>query len=139
MFTQGDYITTSVRSAAILTNSYVAGTVIGTQTPADGVTTIQVEHENQLVLYVSFTIGSLTDGRIKIEFSADNSTFYQETDTSAPTTGVVTDTVIEHKFTATGNYRIAVPIKDRYIKVSAMGTGTVTSSSMAVLGIVGVA
>jgi len=45
----------------------------------------------------------------------------------------------EHKMSATGTYRIALPTKDRYIKISAIGTGTVTNSSMAIKAIEGLA
>lgn len=118
---------TTIRSAAILTNSYVAGAVLE-----------DVEHYNQLILYVDFTLGSLTNGKIKIEFSDDNSDYYQETYSSV-SAGVSTETVGDHTFAATGKYTLSIPIKAKYIKVSALGTGTVTSSSMAISAIVGVA
>jgi hypothetical protein len=120
-----DYKFFNVRSALILTNSYVAGTVLD----AD------VQH-NQLVIYADFTLGSLTDGRIKVEFSHDGTTCYQETFSSISTV-TSTESLGEHKFTATGKYRIAIPLKDRWVKISALGTGTVTSSSMTVDAILG--
>lgn len=115
-----------VRSAAILTTSYVAGTVLD-----------RAQDYNQLVLLVSFTKGSLTTAEVKIEFSNDGSTYYQETFQSI-SSGTSTDTVGEHALSATGNYTIMVPILSRYIKVSAKGTGTVTSSSMAITAMLGV-
>jgi hypothetical protein len=128
---QQDYFDFNVRTAAILTNGYVAGTVIGTVDPKT------LHNYNQLLLYVDFTIGSLTDCQIKIEFSKDNSDFYQET-MSSQSAGVSTDTMMVHKIAATGKYRIAIPIKDRYIKVSAIGTGTVTTSSLQIKAVIGV-
>lgn len=123
-----DYILRPIRPAAILTNSYVAGAILGAETST---TLSQPNEYNQLMLYVSFTKGSLTSAEIKIEFSPDNSTYYQETGEKIDTsTGIATDAVIEHQLTATGNYRFAIPCTDRYIKVSAKGTGNVTSSSM---------
>jgi len=116
-----------VRSAAILTTSYVAGTTIG-----DSKYTII---GNQLQLYIAFTLGSLTDCQIKIEFSNDNTTFYQETFDSI-STGTNTHSLGVHKLTATGNYRLAIPIRDRYIKISAIGTGVVTSSSLQIDAVV---
>ena len=113
-----DFTVKSIRSAAILTGSYVAGTVIDTA----GI-------YNQGILNVSFTKGSLTTAEFKIEFSNDNTTYYQETNPSV-SAGTTTETLAEHQIGATGNYRIPVPILDRYIKVSAKGTGTATSSSM---------
>lgn len=122
-----DYKREAVRSAAILTNSFVAGT------------TIENTHmENQIIVLVQFTIGSLTSAEIKVEFSPENSTFYQET-FGAVSGATETDVLGEHTITATGNYRIPVAAKDRFIKISAKGTGTVTSSSMTLEVIRGIA
>jgi len=124
-----NYKYVSVRTAAILTGSYVAGTVIG----LDGAL---ISNQNQLIVYADFTIGSLTDCQIKVEFSPDNSTYYQET-FSAISGGTSTESLGVHKLAATGKYRIAIPIKDKFVKISAIGTGTVTSSSLAINAVVG--
>lgn len=115
-----DFIIKAVRASAILTDTYVAGTVIDTGTLF-----------NQAVVLLSFTIGSLTTAEIKIEFSNDNSTFYQETN-PAVSAGTTTETLAIHQIAATGNYRIPVPLLDRYIKISVKGTGTMTNSLMKV-------
>lgn len=127
----------SVRPAAILTTGYIAGTVLGPVETTSGMPAAHPSRYNQLNLLASFTIGSLTDAQIKIEFSHDGVTYYQETADSAPSTGVVTESVIVRKLTATGNYRITLPIKDNYIKISAIGTGTVTSSSLKIDAVLG--
>jgi hypothetical protein len=124
----------TVRTAAILTDSYVAGTVIGGETTGEK---SKPNEYNQLILYVAFTIGSLTSAQIKVEFSNDNSTYYQETAMSI-SGGTVTDTLAAHTIAATGNYRIAIPMNDRYVKISAKGTGTVTGSSMGIKAVLGV-
>ena len=123
-----NYTIKSVRSSAVLTGSYVAGTVFGPRGINPDVDPVS---NNQLLLYVNFTIGSLTSAELKVEFSDDGSTYYQET-SSAVAAGTSTDSLVTHTFTATGNYRLAIPLADRYIKVSAKGTGTVTNSLMAV-------
>lgn len=115
-----DFTVYPVRSAAILTTGYVAGTVVDTQ-----------GDYNQAIINVAFTIGSLTSAELKIEFSNDGTNYYQETNPSV-SAGITTETLAAHTWTATGNYRIPVPILDRYIKISIKGTGTVTSSSAAV-------
>jgi len=125
-FASQDYTIKAVRASAILTNSYVAGTDIE-----------NAWKYSQLILYVNFTIGSLTSAEIKVEFSNDDSTYIQETFSSV-SGGTSTDTVGEHTFTATGKYRIAIPIKDNYIRISAKGTGTVTSSLMTIDAVLGV-
>jgi len=131
---QQDYGTYNVRSAAILTNAYVAGNIIGNDSDfsQDG-----VHLKNQLELYIFFTLGSLTDALVKIEFSPDGTNYVQETDSSI-TNGVSTDTLLTHKLSASGNYRIAIPIKDRYIRVSVEGEGTVTSSLMSITAVIGI-
>ena len=129
----------TVRTSAILTTSYVAGNVLGAETSsvASPSEIAKVNEYNQLILYVTFTIGSLTSAEIKVEFSPDNSTFYQET-AMLISGGTVTDSLAAHAITATGNYRIAIPMNDRYVRVSAKGTGTVTSSEMGITAILGV-
>lgn len=130
-----DYPIKTVREAAILTTSYVAGEII------DGTCDLtnqknQANLFNQSVLYVDFTKGSLTSAEIKIEFSYDGTNWYQETFGSI-SSGVETNTVGEHKIEATGSYRILTPIKDRFIRVSAKGTGTVTGSEMTIKSLLG--
>lgn len=129
-----DYSYYKVRDAAILTNSYVQGGIIGNNVDF---TSQPVSLQNQLTVYLDFTIGSLTDLLVKFEFSADNVTYFQETNTTI-SGGLATVVTIEHKFTASGKYRIALPIKDRYIKVSALGEGTVTSSTLTITSVIGV-
>jgi len=108
-----------VRDAAILTNAYVAGTVIN-----------ECDSYNQLFIDCFFTIGSLTDAQIKVETSYDGTNYTQET-FGAVSAGVETESLGVHKIAATGNYSIAVPlIGARYVKISAIGTGTVTNSSL---------
>ncbi len=107
---------TQYRASAILTTSYVYGA------------TIEAFKWDQLIIYHGFTIGSLTSASVKIQFSADGTNWYDET-FEAISAGVATDTTGEHKTTATGNFRIAVPIQDRYVRVGVIGVGTVTSSA----------
>lgn len=133
--TLNDYVLYNVRSAAILTGSYVAGTILA-PTSESGEASANPSAYNQLILYVSFTIGSLTNADIKVEFSHDGSTYYQETFSNI-SSGTDTMTVGIHRFGATGNFRIEIPIKDNYIKISAIGNGTATGSSMKIDAVLG--
>ncbi len=121
-----DYKYIPVRTAAITTNSYVAGTVIE-----------EAHLSNQLIVLAQVTLGSLDSVEIRVRFGPDNSTWYQET-FQAIAAGTATETLGEHTIAANGNYRIPVEIKDRYIEIAVKGTGTVTSSSVAVSAILGV-
>lgn len=132
-----NYYFTPIRASAVLTTGYVAGTILGgTNQPNN--TLESLWKNNQLILYVAFTIGSLTNTTIKVEFSNDGVTWYEETtDYLAATTGVITETVTTRIFTATGNYRIPIKIQDNFIRISALGTGTVTGSTLQIDAVVG--
>jgi hypothetical protein len=127
----GTYASIPVRTSAVLTNGYVAGTVLG---PATGL--LNLQKSNQLILYVDFTIGDLDDALIRVEFSSDGTDYYQET-LSVLTVGIFGESVGEHKLVATGKYRITIPIMDKYIKVSSKGTGTVTNSLLGIKALIG--
>src|SRR6266478_6473822 len=107
------YAYKNVRSAAILTNSYVAGTVIGAEDGAGD----YPHNGNQLIVYVDVTLGSLASVQVKLEFSHENSSYFQEGFSSI---SGATDTMNlgEHSFSVSGKYRLAIPIKDKYIKIS---------------------
>ena len=132
-----DYSSKIIRDSAILTSSYVAGTVL------TGPVGTGMQLMNQLLIYINFTKGSLDSASIKVEFSNDHipggadGTWFQETFASV-SAGVETDTLGVHTISATGKYRLLLNIKDRFIKISAIGTGTATSSLMDILAPFGV-
>ncbi len=126
------YRSTEIRSSAVLTTSYVAGTIIGLPTPG----TDLLFTDNQTILYIDFTKGSLTSAEFILEFSDDNVNWYQET-LATITGGAEIDTALTHQLTNSGKYRIATEIKDRYFRVSFKGTGTVTSSLLSCIAIYG--
>ena len=123
----------TIRPAAILTTNYVAATTIGKETTD----TTKVNEYNQLILYIDFTKGLLTSAEIKVEFSPDNLSFYQESHEKLDN-GTANVYTLTYTLSATGAYRIPIQCNDRYIKVSAKGTGTVTNSSMTIKAVMGV-
>ena len=124
----------SLRTSTVLTNSYIITPVMGLSTDDKGTPVIN----NQLILYVDFTKGSLTTAELIVEFSDDNVTWFQETyDNITPSTGIVTETPIIRQFGATGKFRIPIRINDQYIRVSVKGTGTVTGSLVTIGAILG--
>jgi len=123
----------TIRPAAILTTNYVAATTIGKETTD----TTKVNEYNQLILYVDFTLGSLTSAEIKVEFSPDNTSFYQESHEKLDS-GISNIYTLTYTFSDSGSYRIPIQCNDRYIKVSAKGTGTVAGSSMTIKAALGV-
>ena len=127
---QQDYIFQSIRDAAILTAAYVAGTVLG---PSNTTPMLR----NQLNVLVDLTIGSLTSASVKVEYSNDGTDWYQETFMSVDT-GVASGLGGIYTFVGTGKYMISIPIKAAYIRISGIGTGTLTESSLKLGAIVGV-
>lgn len=121
----------NIRTSAVLTTGYVAATVLG------GTVRPFAREYNQLVLFVDVTMGSLTTVELKVDFApyVAGASFYQETDeTSSVAANVDTRAVntVVHQFTVGGKYRLVVPLLDELVKVSVKGTGTVTSSSVAI-------
>lgn len=113
-----------VRSAAILTNAYVAGTVLE-----------NCQNYNAMSLNISFTKGSLTDAQIKVEVSADGTTYHQLYSDSIAA-GVNSPAALVYKFTANAACSTTpVNLSTKYIKISAIGTGTVTTSSLAITAV----
>lgn len=116
----------TVRSAAILTTSYVGTTAL----QSDG-------GHNQAVFLIDFTIGSLTDVLVKAQMSADGSTWFD-----APIKGSGTTSGSEYqqplladvgKIAATGTYVYQVPMLGLpYCRLALKGEGTTTSSSATV-------
>ncbi len=128
-----NYVYLPIRAAAILTTGVVAGNIIGVDSPDINF------YNNQLIIYADFTIGSLTNVIITVEFSNDATNWYAETyEDVAVSTGVTTERVKTHVLAATGKKRLTpITICDRYIRISAQGTGTVTSSSLKIDAVVG--
>ena len=206
-----------IRDEAVLTTSYVAGNIIGRIKDNDSAQQQSLERKNQLVLYIDFTIGSLTSAEVKIEFAPvlyydlaydgqtanftagatvkgstsgaegriqrdadggatgtliispnnaipfiDNEeitdsesgaavvngglntlsaapsdySWFQETNSSISAT-ISTENLLVRQFSGDGLYRIAIPLKDKYVKISAKGTGTVTNSLMRIIAALG--
>ena len=108
-----------VRAAAVLTTSYVEGTVVP-----------ECHQFNQLVIEVDYTQGSLTSLQIKVEFSRDGGTFRRELNVA---TSGATNTLTPSEYSYSGgdgSFDILLPIDCNEIKISAKGTGTVTGSEL---------
>lgn len=98
---------------------------------------------DQLVFYISVTKASLTSVEFKIEFSMDNVTWVQES-VESYSGGTATDIQLEHTILmanqslAVQAYRYALPIGDRYVRISVKGTGTLTASAVSVEAFYGI-
>lgn len=116
----------AVRTAAILTGSYVAGTAFS------------LDRQNYLGVLVEFTKGSLTTMELKIETSVDKGVTYGQQTAENASGGTVSVALAERQFSVTGNYWIIVnPLLADTVLISVKGTGTATGSSCAVTAITG--
>lgn len=127
-----------IRAAAVLTDSYVAATVLGDES----ISPSKVQLYNQLMLDLTIVKGSLTSIEVKVEFSPDNINWYQE-GVEEIDEGIATLRPLVHSIPAADlatsqKIRLPIRINDRYIKVSVKGTGTVTDSSVAITAQLGV-
>ncbi len=121
-----DFISKPVRAAAALTTTDVAGTVLE-----------NCEKFNTLSLLINFSKGSLTDAQIKVEVSNDKTNWYQLLADNIAA-GVNTVSGLVYKLTDDVNGATSlIKINNRYIRISAKGTGTVTGSSLAITAILG--
>ena len=122
-----DYNLKIIRADAILTTSYVAGEVID-----------DLERDNQAMLFLEATKGSLTSFQLKVEFSDDGVTYYQQTfESYAGGVATCSPGYFTFVLAADQNYMLAIPIKCSKMKISAKGTGTVTGSSLRIRAAVG--
>lgn len=123
-----DYEQKVIRDSSALTVSYVASDVRGADDNLD------LTWKNQVILLIDLTFWSLTSAEMIVEFSNDWITYYQESSIEVDWwTGSVS--LFEYTFSAEWNYRIAFPIKDKFMKVSVKGTWTATWSSCKITNI----
>lgn len=116
----------TARESAVLTTSYVYHAIDGPNsqdTTANGY--------NQILLYITFTIGSLTSAEFVFEFSHDKTNWFRET-TETIASGVATAEDLEHKLVATGTLALPNTNAAPYIRIGVKGTGTVTGSLLGI-------
>jgi len=103
------------RAAAILTTGEVAGASFD----------LNESHDAIVSVYLTFTLGSLTNVIVRFYGSSDNSTFDP---LAGPTGAVITETI-----TASATRRYLLPMMKgiKWFRATVQGTGTVTSSSCA--------
>ena len=108
-----------IRAAAALTTSYVTSD------------NFNIQGANQLQLLVSFTKGDSDGCRLKIEFSEDWSTWYQESVVEYLSGDAIHEPLVR-KIDNSANLVLSVPISASFFRVSgqAITSGTGTSLSV---------
>lgn len=110
-----------VRASAVLTGSYVAGTVFS------------MSNHNAIGLEVSYTKGDETSTQLKIEVSNDGGTTYAQSATETTSGGTITMALGERSFSATGVYSVLTyPVRARLVKVSVKATGGTPTGTIAI-------
>ena len=80
---------------------------------------MNIQSANQVQLLLSFIKGDSEGIRLKIEYSEDRVTWYQESMVSEfPSLNSVTHSKITRKIDDTGNYVLSIPVSSSYIKIS---------------------
>ena len=118
---QLDYEYKVIRESEQLTVWYVASWVRGESDNLD------LTGKNQVILLVDLSLWNLTSMEMKAEFSHNNIDYYQETSLDV-SWGTWIANLFEYTFNEDGKFRIAYPIKDRYMRISVKWTWDSTGS-----------
>ena len=121
LISQSNIQTTVVRATAVLTTSYIASDALN------------IQGANQLQLLVSFTKGSSDGCRIKMEFSEDESVWYQESVANLLATNDAEHAALTRKVNDSANLLISVPISASFLRVSSQAITSGTGTSLSIL------
>ncbi|MFC1714860.1 hypothetical protein ACFL6S_14425 [Candidatus Poribacteria bacterium] len=121
LISQSNIETITVRAAAALTTSYVASD------------TLKIQGANQLQLLVSFTKGSSDGCKLRIEFSEDQLTWYQESVADLLATNDVEHAPLTRKMNDSANLIVSIPISASFLRVSSQAITSGTGTSLSVL------
>ena len=120
LISQSNLKTIVVREAMALTTSY---------TVSDS---INIQGANQLQLLVSFTKGSSDGCRLKIEFSEDKQTWYQESIVSFLSNDAEHRPFVR-KINDSANLIMSIPISASFLRISGQAVTSGTDTSLSVL------
>lgn len=124
--TYPDYRRELARTSRVPTAAYVVGD--SDQVSADSLI-ISMRGNDELYLYLDITQVTVTKFFVRIEFSDDQTTWYQEAGEEPATlaAGVIEVPVgvIERSFTTTGKYRLPIDVDDPFVRISVRATGAI--------------
>ncbi len=122
LISQSNIRMTTVRESAPLTTSYVASD------------SFNIQGANQLQLLMSFIKGESDGCRLKIEFSEDESTWYQESMVSEfPAVNDVKHTPITRKVENSANLVLSLPISASFFRISVQAITSDTDTSLSII------
>jgi len=107
LITQNNLVLKSLHVPVVLTTSYVTSEIMN------------IQGANQVQLLVCFTRGNSAGCRLRVDFSEDRLTWYQESMVSEfPSANDVEHSLVTRRIDETGNYAISIPVSASYMKVS---------------------
>lgn len=121
LISQSNIQTITVRAAATLTTSYVASDALN------------IQGANQLQMLAAFTKGSSDGCRLKIEFSEDESVWYQESVADILATNDVEHAPLTRKINDSANLIVSVPISASFLRISSQAITSGTGTSLSIL------
>jgi hypothetical protein len=121
LISQANIRTLVVRAAAALTTSYVASG------------NLNIQGANQLQLLVSFTEGDSDGCRLKIEFSEDESVWYQESVVEYPSDGDAEHAALTRKIEDSANLVLSIPVSASFMRISSQAITSGTGTSLSIL------
>ena len=121
LITQNNLVSKILRGSSALTTSFVE------------TETMNIQGANQVQLLISFIRGDSEGCRLKIEYSEDRVTWYQESMVSEfPSLNEVEHGMITRKIEDAGNYVLSIPVSSSYIKVSAQAINSGDSTLLSI-------
>ena len=112
-----------LRASAILTGSEVFYELRGYEE--------MIQFSNQLSLGIDFTVGSLTNCLIKVYTRMDKDAEWTTLPSLSITAGVTTVSDLVITLVGSAKFNFETPINTKHIRIGVKGTGTVTSSLLA--------
>jgi hypothetical protein len=144
-FTVGKIVTGAQSGAKAFivsdTDSGTSGTLVISRPWASLPNGSNLFFDNEIITDDNGTPGAavVNDASFSLDTDISDYSFYQQT-AEAVSSGTATLSPKEYTFAPSGNAKIRldpITIKDRYIRISAKGTGTTTSSSLAITAVTG--
>lgn len=121
LLTQNNLVYKDIRTSSALTTSFVVSDIMN------------IQGANQVQLLVSFVKGDSTGCRLKIEYSVDQVTWYQESMyNEIPLSNEITHNAITRKVEESGNYVLSIPVSSSYMRVWAQAINSGNNTSLSI-------
>lgn len=122
LLTQNNLVSKVIRMDSALTTSFVVSEVMN------------IQGANQVQLLVSFVKGNSNGCRLRIEYSVDQISWYQESIyNEIPLSNEITHSAITRRIEETGSYVLSIPVSSCYIRVWAQAIDSGNNTSLSII------